>query len=425
MPTLQRRRRNSFIGFAVAIPVVVSSIGLSAPAMADNTDISTQPSVDIAQQINPEEHDKAVSNHETGEASSIAALIDAVAPHDASGSELTIDYNPWAEFDLNESKGNAASGDAGIEFIGETEPVEIVDNLAISTNKSEDLDLVQRPTAQGEQFLTVLGSEKAPTQLSYELDLPKGSELKQLDDGSIEISAPTNVEVDLPGEDQRIEAAVAEVFGTKITSLDDLDNITDEQFDELASIPDVETKTITQMQPLATIEAPWAVDGAGNAVNTSYTLDGNTLTQTVEVGADTVFPVVADPSWTWWAEKGAKCVGSLVTLGAFGYAKISLGIAKLVTKMSKASKTSSLGKAYAAWNKLGTSNKAKFNELIARAKNFAQDVVKKGASSAFAKHRKQSTKSAAMLVLLREGGLVVASVFGVKSCFEVVREVWK
>src|SRR5690606_38049677 len=140
------------------------------------------------------------------------------------------------------------------------------------------------------------------------------SELKQLDDGSIEISAPTNVEVDLPGEDQRIEAAVAEVFGTKITSLDDLDNITDEQFDELASIPDVETKTITQMQPLATIEAPWAVDGAGNAVNTSYTLDGNTLTQTVEVGADTVFPVVADPSWTWWAEKGAKCVGSLVTL---------------------------------------------------------------------------------------------------------------
>src|SRR5690606_28660984 len=188
-------------------------------------------------------------------------------PHDASASELTIDHNPWAEFDLNESKWNTASGDAGIEFIGETKPVEIVDNLAISTNKSEDLDLVQRPTAQGEQFLTVLGSEKAPTQLSYELDLPKGSELKQLDDGSIEISAPTNVEVDLPGEDQRIEAAVAEVFGTKITSLDDLDNITDEQFDELASIPDVETKTITQMQPLATIEAPWAVDGAGNAVN--------------------------------------------------------------------------------------------------------------------------------------------------------------
>ncbi|MFI5974866.1 hypothetical protein [Streptomyces sp. NPDC051452] len=47
------------------------------------------------------------------------------------------------------------------------------------------------------------------------------------------------------------------------------------------------------------LETPWAKDANGNAVPTTYTVDGDTVTQTVTPNADTAFPVVADPKWTW------------------------------------------------------------------------------------------------------------------------------
>ncbi|MFI8345643.1 hypothetical protein ACIF8W_37090 [Streptomyces sp. NPDC085639] len=47
------------------------------------------------------------------------------------------------------------------------------------------------------------------------------------------------------------------------------------------------------------IDAPWAKDAKGNAVPTRYSLEGNTLVQTIETGPDTAFPVVADPHYTW------------------------------------------------------------------------------------------------------------------------------
>ncbi|MFC9279701.1 hypothetical protein [Streptomyces collinus] len=47
------------------------------------------------------------------------------------------------------------------------------------------------------------------------------------------------------------------------------------------------------------VDAPWAKDANGNPVPTSYSLDGNTLVQTIETGPDTAYPVVADPHYTW------------------------------------------------------------------------------------------------------------------------------
>ncbi|WP_189748156.1 hypothetical protein [Streptomyces nojiriensis] len=47
------------------------------------------------------------------------------------------------------------------------------------------------------------------------------------------------------------------------------------------------------------IDAPWAKDANGKAVPTSYSLDGNTLAQTIETGPNTAYPVVADPHYTW------------------------------------------------------------------------------------------------------------------------------
>ncbi|MFB8122446.1 hypothetical protein ACFVG1_21555 [Streptomyces bacillaris] len=47
------------------------------------------------------------------------------------------------------------------------------------------------------------------------------------------------------------------------------------------------------------VDAPWAKDANGNSVPTIYSLDGNTLVQTIETGPDTAYPVVADPHYTW------------------------------------------------------------------------------------------------------------------------------
>ncbi|MEV7603555.1 hypothetical protein AB0O91_39920 [Kitasatospora sp. NPDC089797] len=47
------------------------------------------------------------------------------------------------------------------------------------------------------------------------------------------------------------------------------------------------------------IDAPWAKDDRGKAVPTHYSLDGNTLVQSVDTNEGTAFPVVADPHFTW------------------------------------------------------------------------------------------------------------------------------
>ncbi|MFD7929602.1 hypothetical protein [Streptomyces sp. NPDC059742] len=52
------------------------------------------------------------------------------------------------------------------------------------------------------------------------------------------------------------------------------------------------------------IDAPWAKDANGKAVPTSYSLDGNTLVQTIETGTNTAYPVVADPHYTWGIVSG-------------------------------------------------------------------------------------------------------------------------
>ena len=47
------------------------------------------------------------------------------------------------------------------------------------------------------------------------------------------------------------------------------------------------------------IAAAWARDANGNDVPTSYEVRGRKLVQVVYPSADTVYPVVADPSWVW------------------------------------------------------------------------------------------------------------------------------
>lgn len=75
---------------------------------------------------------------------------------------------------------------------------------------------------------------------------------------------------------------------------------------------------------LGTFETPWALDANGNNVPTQFKVDGNSITQTIETDENTIYPVVADPKFTWgWVtgtvyfnkwETMTLCSASLYTL---------------------------------------------------------------------------------------------------------------
>ena len=50
---------------------------------------------------------------------------------------------------------------------------------------------------------------------------------------------------------------------------------------------------------LGAFAAPWAVDTNGSDVTTSYSVDGKTIIQTVDSTAKELYPVIADPKFTW------------------------------------------------------------------------------------------------------------------------------
>lgn len=67
------------------------------------------------------------------------------------------------------------------------------------------------------------------------------------------------------------------------------------------------------------IAPAWAKDANGNAVRTSYTINGNTITQAVEFDKTSAFPIIADPTTT---KPASKMVDS-------GTTKVSVNLAEL------------------------------------------------------------------------------------------------
>ncbi|MER7850289.1 hypothetical protein ABTZ03_40870 [Kitasatospora sp. NPDC096077] len=107
---------------------------------------------------------------------------------------------------------------------------------------------VQLTDDGGARALAALKDPSAPTEQHYKLDLPAGSAAVANETGGYDLIRPT-------------EGGAAVTVGQ--------------------------------------IDAPWAKDAKGNPVPTTYTLEGNTLIQRVDITKDTAFPVVADPKWTW------------------------------------------------------------------------------------------------------------------------------
>lgn len=116
---------------------------------------------------------------------------------------------------------------------------------------------------------------------------------------------------------------------------------------------------------LARVEAPWAFDADGIAVETWYEIDGTTLVQHVEVGPETAYPVIADPyqynglshpqiRWNWTetkqlnANKGNYFYIAAACGGLFFFAPVAALIAAVGCGTLIAHWANGIGNAYGA-----------------------------------------------------------------------------
>ena len=61
------------------------------------------------------------------------------------------------------------------------------------------------------------------------------------------------------------------------------------------------------MESFSHIASPWAVDSKGTKVATHYVVKGALLVQVVEPTKSSAYPILADPTWTWYtAAYGVK-----------------------------------------------------------------------------------------------------------------------
>ncbi|MFJ4091829.1 hypothetical protein ACIPYS_09625 [Kitasatospora sp. NPDC089913] len=152
-------------------------------------------------------------------------------------------------------------------------------NTTVYPGAAQATDLAVQPTTDGGiRALAVLKDATAPREQRYDIGLPDGARLVELDNGAV--------------------AAIAE-SGTLLGGFD----------------------------------TPWAKDANGRPVPTSYRLEGNTLVQTVQTDNSTVFPVVADPKWwdktkeiasgmvgdTWNSMKCGGALGAAFIPGSSAY----------------------------------------------------------------------------------------------------------
>ncbi len=161
---------------------------------------------------------------------------------DAGGSTVTLPIDSGEPVTLVTEEGPALSISLPQSSTGSSEAA--AENGAVVHDLNDGTVILPIAKDDGSvQILSVIDGPDAPHTFSYVLDASGGVALEQQPDG-----------------------------GARVLSADG---------DELASIA-----------------APWAVDASGAAVPTSYTIDGATLTQHVEVAEGASYPIVADPAVT-------------------------------------------------------------------------------------------------------------------------------
>lgn len=238
--------RRQFSKLSLAAVSATAGAALFASAVPANADTATPPSDGSAQA-------GAVVESVTGTgdiaASTAAPGTPAKAVTATDGAALTVTAPEKANGALHAVDDNGSSFGLTLPGAKDVAGVKVGAGTVIYPGAAAATDIAVQPTKDGgARTLVTLKDDKAPQTQRFRLNLPQDASITEDGQGGFEITREASEGVHVP---------------------------------------------------VATIDAPWAKDANGKSVRTSYKLDGNDLVQTVEIGDETAFPVVADPKMTW------------------------------------------------------------------------------------------------------------------------------
>ncbi len=178
------------------------------------------------------------------------------------------------------SAGDGGTVGIGLPDVGTGSATATGNGTIVYPGADSATDLAVQPTVNGVRSLVVINNASAAKEYRFDLHLPAGAVAEKQEDGSVTVSK---------GEEL-----------------------------------------------LGTFDAPWAKDARGEAVPTSYRVEGGALVQTVGFDKDTAFPVVADPSWWDQTKFIAKCSAAVAgVLLTFVPAGSSIKVARAVALFKK------------------------------------------------------------------------------------------
>jgi hypothetical protein len=267
---------------------------------------TSTPEPDLSTSLDTDAVAEAAAGFETGNAADAADLAGTAAAEDAVPVERTAS-GMVAETDASavsiDRAGEAtvsAEGlpDVGIAFDGDPAAVKLIDGAVVMTDAAPSTDVVVHATEEGVQIIAILGSDDAPNDVDFVIDLPENATMVEQADGSIAVMAEVEVETVALDQARRFTDQISAVLGE---DYDGVSALTPGQEALVASIPAPEITTVGQEQQVAVIGAPWAVDANGQILETHYEIAGDGIRQVIETDEDTTFPVMADPWWSWLA----------------------------------------------------------------------------------------------------------------------------
>ncbi|GAA2175492.1 hypothetical protein GCM10009846_25610 [Agrococcus versicolor] len=227
--------RRTLLGANVTAFALLLAVVSPTPAFASAPPDETEELATISEMVNPD----------AAEVVAFAGDGEAVATDPGPGGPVAVESSGDTTIAFSLDGAAQPYLDVSVDQSGTAEPVTVSDDgLAVAATTSEAAPhVVVSTTEQGTSIQAVLDSPAAGDEVRFDFG---DAQVRLLDDGG------------------------AEVFETD------------------AQAPGIELV-------LATIETPWAFDANGAAVETSFAVDGSTLVQQVAVGAETAYPVVADP----------------------------------------------------------------------------------------------------------------------------------
>lgn len=229
-------KNNSKLLFGAVGLSVVLSIASIAPAYAVDN-------VDDVSAADVESALAGVTPALLEEAVDASATSTVAAVVNDSGTGVSIPRDPSEGVDLTVG---TASISIGLPELDGASSAVTLESGAITYPADNGVANTVVPLIDGVQMLTTIASADAPTSFSYPVQLPQGGSVALTGDGS---------------------AVIADAAGN----------------------------------PLVTTTAPWAVDANGAPVPTHYEIDGTSLVQVVDhTSKDFAYPIVADPSYTYW-----------------------------------------------------------------------------------------------------------------------------